>query len=184
MIETVGLGQNEIEIDNVADLVMYIVPPGSGDALQGGKKGIMEIADLLVVTKCDGNLIHSCNNIKKHLEDGIQYQQQRYINWTPPIIMSSSAKDMGMPEIYHCIKKFQTSRIRDIVRKRNKQNINNLWTYVTNVLAEKLRNDETIFSPYISKILKNFETDPDYPPYEGAESILEKVFGKYEQIIE
>lgn len=64
IIETVGLGQNEIEVDNVSDLVMYIVPPGSGDSLQGGKKGIMEIADLIAVSKYDGHLEPACRKLK------------------------------------------------------------------------------------------------------------------------
>lgn len=53
LVETVGVGQSEIEIDNVVDFVVYVIPPGSGDALQGSKKGIMEIADLVVVNKYD-----------------------------------------------------------------------------------------------------------------------------------
>lgn len=51
--ETVGVGQSEIEIDQVSDFVVYVVPPGSGDGLQGAKKGVMEIADLIVVNKFD-----------------------------------------------------------------------------------------------------------------------------------
>ena len=64
MIETVGLGQNEIEIDNVADFVIYVVPPGSGDALQGGKKGIVEVSDLVLVSKFDGRYVPVCKKLK------------------------------------------------------------------------------------------------------------------------
>ena len=53
MTETVGVGQSEIEIDQVSDFVVYVVPPGSGDGLQGAKKGVMEIADLIVINKYD-----------------------------------------------------------------------------------------------------------------------------------
>ena len=53
LVETVGVGQSEIEIDNIVDFVVFIVPPGSGDSLQGSKKGIMEIADLVCVNKYD-----------------------------------------------------------------------------------------------------------------------------------
>ena len=53
LVETVGVGQSEIEVDNVVDFVVFVVPPGSGDSLQGSKKGVMEIADLICINKYD-----------------------------------------------------------------------------------------------------------------------------------
>ena len=64
LIETVGLGQNETEIDNVADCVIYVLPPGSGDELQASKKGIMEIADIVVVNKFDSDFETPCRKLK------------------------------------------------------------------------------------------------------------------------
>lgn len=60
IIETVGVGQSEIEIDNVVDFVVYVVPPGSGDGLQGAKKGVMEIADLICINKYDSEYKKVC----------------------------------------------------------------------------------------------------------------------------
>ena len=65
LIETVGLGQSEITIDSVVDVVVFIVPPGSGDSLQGAKKGIMEIADVVCVNKYDGNFKKPCELMKR-----------------------------------------------------------------------------------------------------------------------
>lgn len=64
IIETVGVGQSETQIADLADMVAVLVNPGSGDELQGIKKGIMEIADLLVVTKADGDLKKPANVTK------------------------------------------------------------------------------------------------------------------------
>jgi len=176
IIETVGLGQNETEIDNVSDMVMYIVPPGSGDALQGGKKGIMEIADIIAVSKCDGRLEPSAKKVKLALEDGVKYQQQRYTGWVPPVILSSSALNMGMNEIFGHIKSFQRRMIRSIVNKRIKQNMDNFWSYVTNVLLDKLQNDDTIYSKNIKESKNKLLKVPNYLPYEAAAEILDKVF--------
>ena len=63
IIETVGVGQSEIEIDHVVDFVVYVVPPGSGDGLQGAKKGVMEIADLIVINKFDGDYKPVCRGL-------------------------------------------------------------------------------------------------------------------------
>jgi LAO/AO transport system kinase len=63
LVESVGLGQSEIIIDDTVDMVMLIVPPAGGDELQGSKKGIMEIADIVVVNKADGDLKRSVKSI-------------------------------------------------------------------------------------------------------------------------
>lgn len=65
LIETVGLGQSEIEVDNCVDFVIYVVPPGSGDGLQGSKKGVMEIADLILINKYDGEYKKVCQRLKR-----------------------------------------------------------------------------------------------------------------------
>lgn len=57
LVESVGLGQSEIVIDDTVDMVMLLVPPAAGDELQGSKKGIVEIADIIVVNKADGELM-------------------------------------------------------------------------------------------------------------------------------
>ena len=67
IIETVGVGQSEIEIDHVVDFVIYVVPPGSGDGLQGAKKGVMEIADLIVINKFDGEYKKVCRGLQRKM---------------------------------------------------------------------------------------------------------------------
>ena len=63
LIESVGLGQSETVIDEAVDIVLLLVPPGGGDELQGSKKGIVEVADLIVVNKADGNFLRLVNNM-------------------------------------------------------------------------------------------------------------------------
>lgn len=60
LVETVGVGQNEISIDACVDFVVFVVPPGSGDGLQGSKKGVMEIADMVVINKYDQEYKQVC----------------------------------------------------------------------------------------------------------------------------
>lgn len=63
VIETVGVGQSEIEINALTDFVVYVVPPGSGDGLQGSKKGVMEIADMICINKYDGDFKPVCKRL-------------------------------------------------------------------------------------------------------------------------
>jgi len=64
LIETVGVGQSEIEINNIVDFVVFVVPPGSGDGLQGSKKGVMEIADMICITNSMGTSNQFANDSK------------------------------------------------------------------------------------------------------------------------
>ncbi len=132
-IETVGLGQNEIEIDNVADFVVYIVPPGSGDDLQGAKKGIMEIADMIVVNKFDGNFESACKKLKVDLLHSVHFQPQRYEDWIIPVLLTSAELDRNIDEVYNSIKSFQIRMANEIKKKRIDQNVNNMWTYIANI---------------------------------------------------
>ncbi len=63
-IESVGVGQSEVEIDNVSDVVILVVPPGAGDGLQAAKRGVMEIADIVAVNKADGDLLPLAKRLK------------------------------------------------------------------------------------------------------------------------
>ena len=67
-----------MEIDNVVDFVVYVQPPGSGDGLQGSKKGVMEIADLVVVSKYDAEYKKSCERIKRLIENSLTLSMPKH----------------------------------------------------------------------------------------------------------
>ena len=75
------MGQSEIEIDNVCDFVVYVVPPGSGDGLQGAKKGIMEIADLVVVNKYDSGYKPVCRRLQRVIESSLSLSSRKHDDW-------------------------------------------------------------------------------------------------------
>ena len=76
--ETVGVGQSEIEVDHVSDFVVYVVPPGSGDGLQGAKKGVMEIADLILINKFDGDYKPVCRGLKRKLQSALTLSMSKH----------------------------------------------------------------------------------------------------------
>ena len=73
-IETVGLGQSEIMIDETSDMLLLIVPPGGGDELQGVKKGIVEVADVIVVNKADGQLLTQARHTAAEYKHALHFQ--------------------------------------------------------------------------------------------------------------
>lgn len=92
IVETVGVGQSEIEIDNVVDFVVYVVPPGSGDGLQGSKKGVMEIADLVVVNKYDSEYKRVCERLKRQIEGALTLSVPKHsdFEWYAPVELVSA----------------------------------------------------------------------------------------------
>lgn len=90
IVESVGLGQSEVDIDAAVDMLILLVPPGGGDGLQASKKGIMEAADLLVVNKADGNLLNSAKHTKADYSGAMQFIRRKYVHWVPKVLMISA----------------------------------------------------------------------------------------------
>ena len=113
--ETVGVGQSEIEIDQVSDFIVYVVPPGAGDGLQGAKKGVMEIADLVVINKFDSEYKLVCKSLKRKLEGALSLTMPKHMmglisttgerivpnsNWHCPVELVSAEDDFNVMTIW------------------------------------------------------------------------------------
>lgn len=100
LIETVGVGQSEIEIDHNVDFVVFVVPPGSGDGLQGSKKGVMEIADLICINKYDGDFKPVCRSLKRRLESAITLTRSKHQghakDWFCPVELVSAEENFNV----------------------------------------------------------------------------------------
>ena len=102
IVETVGVGQSEISIEDVADSIIFCVQPGSGDTLQFMKSGIIEIPDIICVTKCD--LMELSNNTLSDLKSSSKYLNSLY-DWPIEIMSVSSEKQIGIKELYVILQK-------------------------------------------------------------------------------
>ena len=106
LVETVGVGQVELRASKMTDFFIYITQPGSGDDLQGLKKGIMEIADLIVINKSDGDLLSVGLKTKKMLESVLQLLNVKKNKWTVTVQTCSAIDNTGITEVWESIKKF------------------------------------------------------------------------------
>ena len=103
IVETVGVGQSEIEIDNVVDFVVYVVPPGSGDGLQGSKKGVMEIADMVCINKYDSDYKRVCERLKRVIESSLTLSVPKHTNfeWYAPVELVSARQPFNVESIWN-----------------------------------------------------------------------------------
>jgi hypothetical protein len=85
LVETVGVGQSEIAVADVVDMVVLVLPPSAGDDLQGAKKGIMEIADMVVVNKADGALLVPARHTRADYRRAMHLMPARHDGWIPKV---------------------------------------------------------------------------------------------------
>jgi LAO/AO transport system kinase len=119
MIETVGVGQDEVDIVRLADITVVILVPGMGDDVQTIKAGIMEIADIFVINKSDRE---GAERVEREIR-ALQSLAVRSDNWTPPIVKTVATDGTGIPELADAIRDYQSHLQREnLLLKRNIQN--------------------------------------------------------------
>ncbi len=116
LVETVGVGQSEVSVAQTVDMVVLLMNPGSGDELQGIKKGIMELADLIVVTKADGALLGPAQRTKNDYERSLHFFQsagQAY-GWNPQALLCSVLEKPSehMDKVWRKILEFESAMLR------------------------------------------------------------------------
>lgn len=85
VVETVGVGQNEVSVADIVDVFILLLAPANGDELQGIKKGIVEMADLVVINKCDGDLEAAARRTLTDYESAVHIQTPKWDLWTPRV---------------------------------------------------------------------------------------------------
>ncbi len=138
LIETVGVGQSETTVRSMSDFFLLLMLAGAGDELQGIKKGIMELADALVINKADGDNELPAKLARNEYERAMHYLQPSTEGWTSHAFTCSAAKDKGIEEIWKVILKFKevTTASGVFENHRRQQNIN----WVHDMVGEHLRN--------------------------------------------
>lgn len=100
LIETVGVGQSETAVKSMVDFFMLLMLSGAGDELQGIKKGIMEMADALVIHKADGDNLEAAQKAKSNYQNALHLFQEPEKNWSPKVLLASSISGMGLNQIW------------------------------------------------------------------------------------
>ena len=138
LIETVGVGQSETTVNNLVDFFLLLMLAGAGDELQGIKRGIMELADALVITKADGD------NCQKAKNAGLEYKSALHLfpamenGWTPQVSTCSALENTGVEQILETITKFDAQMLSSGWKIKNRKDQNNYWLHLK--IKEELGN--------------------------------------------
>ena len=106
LVETVGVGQAETAVRDVVDCFVLLVNPASGDALQGIKRGIMELADLIIVHKADNELLHQAEQTAQEYTNALALMRARHKEWQVPLLTVSSHSNTGIDDVFSSMTQF------------------------------------------------------------------------------
>jgi LAO/AO transport system kinase len=109
LVETVGVGQSETAVADMVDIFLLILPPAGGDELQGLKKGIVELAHLILVNKADGDLEGAAGRAVSEYRAALHLLRPAAAGWSPPILKVSALQQRGMDEVWEAIERFKAT---------------------------------------------------------------------------
>jgi len=172
MIETVGVGQAEVDIVRLADITVVILVPGMGDDVQSIKAGIMEIADIFVINKSDHD---GAERVEREIR-ALQSLATRGDSWTPPIVKTVASEGKGIAELNSAICQFEDHlKKENLALKRSVQNWQDrLLEMLRDAMLEKAKTqvDDRTLARYATEVAEHKRD-----PYTLVEEILKKCVG-------
>ena len=156
IVETMGVGQSELAVADMVDLFLLLASPVGGDELQGIKRGIMELADLVVVTKADGDLSGPARHVAADLANALHMLRPRHPGVEPQVLLASSVTGSGVAEVWQAVEQMHatlraSSRLTEL---RSSQARTWLWSEVSAGLLDRARAD-----PRVSAELTRLEAE-------------------------
>lgn len=160
LVETVGVGQSETTVAQMVDLFVMLLQPGAGDDLQGIKRGILEMVDMVVVTKDDGENKTIIQKAKHDYERALHIL--RHEGWIPPVMSCSALTKNGLPEIEAVIENYFKDEQTLIKAKRDRQGLDWMWQLILDGLKSNFLSkvDQTQLKEIQNKILAQELTSP------------------------
>lgn len=174
LIETVGVGQSETLVHQLTDFFLLLMLAGAGDELQGIKRGIMEMADAIVITKADGINVDKAKIARSEYANALHLFPPTESSWIPQAVTCSSLEFKGISEVYELIEKYRRHTVASNYFLKKRQFQNKQWFHQT-------LNDMIIDQFYADSTLKNkiqgIESDIEHNlinPYEALKTIFKK----------
>ena len=130
LIETVGVGQSETTVSNLVDVFLLLMLAGSGDELQGIKRGIMEVADAIAITKADGDNIQKAKKAALEYKNAIHLFPPMENGWIPQVTTCSAVENIGISQILENIEKFNRLVISNGWKEKNRIKQSKFWLHL------------------------------------------------------
>lgn len=172
LIETVGVGQSETAVHSMTDFFLLLHLTGAGDELQGIKRGIIEMADVIVINKADGDNLEKAKREKTNLQHALHIWPAKDNDWTPPVILCSALENKGIEELWGVISSFFSANKKAGFFDKKRAHQNEYWLF--QAIEEKLKQDffqnksiQAALKKELQALHKNKKT-----PFEIAEELI------------
>ena len=141
IVETVGVGQSETAVAGLVDMFLLLIAPGGGDELQGIKRGIVELADLVLVNKDDGDLAAAAGRIAAEYKGALSLLRPESAHWSPEVLRCSALAQTGIAEVWAAVERHRRALTDSgaLKARRATQAREALWAEVTEELLQRLR---------------------------------------------
>jgi len=157
LVETVGVGQSETLVADMVDVFLVLMLTGAGDELQGIKRGILELADIVAVNKADGANVKAARATRNELESALRlFRPPGHEPWHPRVVTCSAASGAGLEEIWHLIAEHHQTlqQSGDLQQRRNQQRLRWMWSLVDDAVMAAVR-----VHPAVAAGLEQLESD-------------------------
>ena len=146
LVETVGTGQSETAVCDMTDFFLALMLPGAGDELQGIKKGLVELADMIAINKADGDNIKRANLAAAEYRGALQILQPRSQHWHPPVLTYSALTGNGIEALWQNILDHRTAMNAsgEFAERRRQQQVKWMWTMLDQLTMARLRTDPAV----------------------------------------
>jgi len=154
LIETVGVGQSEVAVANMVDTFALLTLARTGDQLQGIKKGVLELADIVVVNKADGNHLAEARSAARELSSAIRLIYPRETLWRPPVLTMSAVEETGLAEFWDTVQRHRQvlTEAGEFDARRRAQQVDWTWQMVRDTVL-----DRVLSNPEVRKIRAEVE---------------------------
>jgi LAO/AO transport system kinase len=173
LVETVGVGQSEVAVASMVDCFSVLLQPGAGDELQGMKKGVLELADLLVVNKADGDQLEAARRARTAYRHALGLLRPSVASWRPPVLLASAATREGIAAFWETVLEHRHAleAAGEFQPRRIRQARAWLWALVEEGLRLDFRSH-----PAVAEALPRFEAevgDRKISPGAAARALLD-----------
>ncbi len=146
LIETVGVGQSEVTVANMVDTFVLLTLARGGDQLQGIKKGVLELADVVVVNKADGKHLAEARSAARELSGVIRLIYPRETLWRPPVLTMSAAEGTGLRELWQAVERHREvlSEAGEFEARRRGQLVDWTWQMVRDAVLDRLASNPAV----------------------------------------
>jgi LAO/AO transport system kinase len=141
LVETVGIGQSETAVADMTDFFLALMLPGAGDELQGIKKGLVELADMIAINKADGDNVKRARTAAAEYRAALHILTPRSPNWTPPVVTYSALTGDGVEELWSQIlnHRERMTQSGELAARRREQQVKWMWTMLEERIFSRLK---------------------------------------------